>query len=71
MNSGIYGLDNGATPIAGLDAFSATVTVTRAGAALGLADDADALRVDVLVTGKGESIALTGYRLRHSPNSTG
>lgn len=71
MNSGIYGLDNGATPIAGLDSFSATVTVTRAGAALGLADDADALRVDVLVTGKGESIALTGYRLRHSPNSTG
>ena len=71
MTSGIYGLDNGATPIAGLDAFSATVTVTRAGAALGLAVDGDALRVDVLVTGKGESIVLTGYRLRHSPNATG
>jgi hypothetical protein len=44
--------------------------VTRAGAVFGLADDA-ALRVDVLVTGKGESITLTGYRLRHSPTNTG
>jgi MSHA pilin protein MshD len=71
MNAGIYSLDNGATPIAGLGAFSASVTVTRAGTSLGLASDADALRVDVLVSGSGETIALTGYRLRHSPAATG
>lgn len=70
MTSGIYSLDNGTTPIAGLDAYSATVTVTRAGTVFGLANDA-VLRVDVQVTGKGESITLTGYRFRHSPNSTG
>lgn len=71
MNAGIYSLDNGAVPIGGLGGYSASVTVTRAGAALGLASDADALRVDVLVSGRGESITLTGYRLRHSPAATG
>ena len=71
MNSGIYSLDNGATPIAGLAAYTATVTVSRAGLALGLATDDEALRVDVLVSGQGETITLTGYRLRHSPNATG
>ena len=71
MNGGIYSLDNGATPIAGLGAYSAAVTVTRAGISLGLPSDADALRVDVLVSGRGETITLTGYRLRHSPAATG
>ena len=71
MPSGIYSLDNGMTPVAGLDGYAAAVTVTRAGLALGLGSDAEALRVDVLVTGKGETITLTGYRLRHSPNATG
>lgn len=71
MSGGIYSLDNGAAPIAGLGAYSAAVTVTRAGTSLGLVNDADALRVDVVVTGRGESITLTGYRLRHSPNATG
>jgi MSHA pilin protein MshD len=71
MSAGIYSLDNGATPIAGLGAFSASVTVTRAGTSLGLASDAEALRVDVLVSGSGETITLTGYRLRHSPAATG
>jgi hypothetical protein len=71
MNGGIYSLDNGATAITGLGAYSASVTVTRAGSSLGLASDADALRVDVLVTGRGETITLTGYRLRHSPAATG
>ena len=70
MVSGIYSLDDGALPITGLGAYSATVTVTRAGIVFGLAAD-EALRVDVLVTGKGESITLTGYRLRHSPTNTG
>ncbi len=71
MNSGIYSLDNGATPIAGLGAYTALVTVTRAGTSLGLAGDAEALRIDVLVSGRGETITLTGYRLRHSPAATG
>ncbi len=71
MSSGIYSLDNGATPIAGLGAYSAAVTVTRAGVALGLGSDAEALRIDVLVSGRGETITLTGYRLRHSPAAIG
>jgi len=70
MGSGIYSLDNGTTPVTGLDSYSATVTVSRAGTVFGLADGA-VLRVDVLVSGKGETITLTGYRFRHSPNGTG
>lgn len=70
MSSGIYSMDNGSTPVAGLSAYSATVTVSRAGTVFGLAAGA-VLRVDVLVTGQGESITLTGYRFRHSPNATG
>lgn len=70
MSSGIYSLDNGSTPITGLGDYAATVTVSRAGSVFGLANDA-VLRVDVLVSGKGETITLTGYRFRHSPNGTG
>jgi MSHA pilin protein MshD len=70
MASGIYAIDNGSVPVAGLGAYSASVTVTRAGTVFGLANGA-VLRVDVLVTGKGETITLTGYRFRHSPNATG
>ena len=71
MGAGIYGYDDGSTPIAGLAAYTAAVTVTRSGLALGLATDADALRVEVQVSGHGETITLTGYRTRHSPTSTG
>jgi MSHA pilin protein MshD len=70
MAAGIYSLDNGATPVAGLGGYSASVTVSRAGAAFGLANDA-VLRVVVQVTGQGESITLTGYRFRYAPNATG
>ena len=70
MSSGIYSQDNGTTPIAGLSAYSAGISVTRAGAAFGLPDDA-VLRVDVQVTRAGETVTLTGYRFRHSPNATG
>lgn len=70
MSAGIYSLDNGATPVAGLGAYSASVSVSRAGATFGLASDA-VLRVDVLVTGKGESVTLSGYRFRYAPSSTG
>lgn len=70
MNSGIYSLDDGATAIAGLGAYRASVTVTRAGTLFSLPNDA-VLRVDVSVTGRGESITLTGYRFRYVPNATG
>lgn len=71
MSSGIYSLDNGTTPIAGLGAYSAAVSVSRAGLALALPSDGEALRVDVTVTVGNEAITLTGYRMRHSPNATG
>ena len=71
MNSGIYGLDDGTTPIAALAGYTASVSIVRAGLALGLASDDAALRIDVQVTRSGETIVLTGYRLRHSPNATG
>lgn len=68
MNAGITSLDGTAFPELG--DYAASVTVTRAGALFGLANDA-VLRVDVLVTGRGQNITLTGYRFRHSPNATG
>jgi MSHA pilin protein MshD len=71
MSSGIYSVDNAATPIAGLEAYSARVSVTRTGLALGLPSDGEALRVDVTVSVGQEAITLTGYRLRHSPSATG
>jgi MSHA pilin protein MshD len=66
----IYGMDDGSTRITALDGYSVSVTVSRAGTSFALAADA-ALRVDVLVTGRGETITLTGYRFRYAPNSTG
>ncbi len=70
MSAGIYGLDDGSTPLPGLGAYSASVTVSRAGSVFGLANDA-VLRIDVLVTGPGDSLTLTGYRFRYAPASTG
>ena len=70
MASGIYSLDNGAAPLAGLGAYSATVSVSRSGATFGLASDA-VLRIVVQVSGQGESITLTGYRFRYAPNASG
>ena len=70
MNAGIYGLDNSAAPVAGLGAYSANVSVTRAGATFGLPNDA-VLQVVVQVTGKGENVSLKGYRFRFAPNTTG
>lgn len=70
MAAGIYSLDNGAAPVAGLGAYSASVSVSRAGASFGLPADA-VLRVVVQVTHQGDSVSLTGYRFRYAPNSTG
>ena len=51
-----------------LTGYSASVTVTQVGTGFGLASNADALRIDVTVTGAGDSVTLTGFRFRHSPN---
>ncbi len=71
MTSGIYSIDDPATAITGLEKYSAAVSVTRAGTALGLASNAEALRVDVVITFGSNAITLTGYRLRYAPNATG
>jgi len=68
MGPGI--VSHGGAAVAGLEAYSASVNVTRAGATFGLPADA-VLRVDVQVSGRGETITLSGYRFRHSPNATG
>lgn len=57
----------GAT-IAGLEAYTATVAVSRGG--LGFADPDDVALVSVTVTGPGrESVALSRYRVRYAPNA--
>ncbi|HZE91894.1 MAG TPA: prepilin-type N-terminal cleavage/methylation domain-containing protein [Rhizobacter sp.] len=70
MVNGIRSLDDPSTPIAGLDAYSAGVAISQAGATFGLAP-AEALKVVVTVTGKGQTVVLTGYRVRYAPNAAG
>lgn len=59
------------TPLAGLGAYTANVTITRAGAAnsyAGLPLDA-VLQISVHVTGPANTdVTLTGYRVRYAPN---
>ena len=63
--AGIRDLSN--TAIAGLEPYSASVSVTAGG--LGLAN-AEVLQIAVTVTGPGnESATLNGYRTRYAPNS--
>ena len=63
--TGIRDLSN--TVVAGLENYSASVSVTAGG--LGLAS-ADVLLIAVTANGPGnESITLHGYRTRHAPNS--
>ncbi len=52
-----------------LAGYSASVAIAQAGSALGLANNNDALQIDVTVSGRGESITLTGYRLRYAPRA--
>ena len=68
MTSGIQDIDN--NTISGLGAYTATITITRAGTALGLATDDAALKISILVTGPGSASAtLEGYRTRYAPNT--
>jgi hypothetical protein len=50
-----------------LSGYGARVQVTQAGADFGLPNP-DVLRIDVSVTGQGETVSLSGFRFRHSPN---
>ena len=68
MNSGIYNINNAA--ITALAGYKASIAVSLAGTALGLADNTAGLRIDVTVTAPDLStITLTGYRSRHAPNT--
>jgi MSHA pilin protein MshD len=50
-----------------LAGYSASVVVTQAGTGFGLTNT-DVLRIDVTVTSGRESVTLSGFRFRHSPN---
>lgn len=66
MNDGIYAISDGATVIAGLEKYTANVTVTEVGGDFGLAAG-EAVRVNVRVTNPaGEEVALSGYRFRYA-----
>jgi MSHA pilin protein MshD len=59
------------TPLSGLNAYTANVTITRAGAAAPFATfPLDAvLKISVHVTGPANTdVTLTGYRVRYAPN---
>lgn len=70
MSLGIQDISN--TSIAGLGAYSASVTVSQAGLGAGANTiaGADALRISVTVSGPGGvAITLDGYRTRYAPNT--
>lgn len=70
MSSGIRLPTSAATIVTGLDRYTASVAISQAGTAMGLADDSDALRIDVTVGAPSlPSLTLTGYRFRYAPNS--
>jgi len=59
------------TPLTGLNAYSATVTITRAGVAAPYASFAldSVLKISVRVIGPANTdVTLTGYRVRYAPN---
>jgi MSHA pilin protein MshD len=65
------GAGTGTVIDATLQGYSATVTVTRIGTALGTGLDNDAaLRIDVTVTGPAKTtVKLTGYKVRYAPKA--
>jgi len=68
MASGIQDIEN--NTISGLGSYSASIAITRAGTALGLAANEDALKISIQVTGPGSvSMTLDGYRTRYAPNA--
>ena len=69
MATGIQNITN--ATISGLGAYSVDpIVVTQAGTALGLAVNADALRISITVRGPGGvTTTLEGYRTRYAPNT--
>lgn len=68
MNGGIVDVTN--TAVAGLGAYSASISVAAGALNTIGAASGDALRITVTVTGPGGvSVALDGWRSRHAPNS--
>lgn len=68
MSAGILAPTDSSVTLPGLGGYTARVRVSQAGAALGLADDTAALRIEVSVGAPGQAeFVLTGYRLRHAP----
>jgi MSHA pilin protein MshD len=59
------------TVVSGLNKYSASVAISRAGTSfLGAADDGAALQIMVTVTAPdGNTVVLDGYRARYAPNS--
>ncbi len=58
------------TDVTGLENYTATVTVSQAGTALGLALDEQALKIVVVVSHpNGTQITLEGYRTRYAPST--
>ena len=53
--------------------YTASVAISRAGgiAPFGALPADAALKIEVTVTGQGESVTLTGYRLRYAPRAAG
>jgi MSHA pilin protein MshD len=50
-----------------LTGYGASINVTQVGSQWSL-PNADVLRIDVTVTGQGQTVTLSGFRFRHSPN---
>jgi MSHA pilin protein MshD len=68
--TGIHSPTDANNSITRLGNYSASITITQVGTALGLADNTAALRIDVKVMAPTQSIiTLTGYRYRYAPNS--
>lgn len=56
------------SPITGLGAYTASVSISQAGATFSL-PVADVLQIDVKVVSGDTDITLTGYRFRYAPNA--
>lgn len=71
MTPGTGGIkDITGSPVTGLENYTATVTVSLAGTALGLAANEQALKIEVVVSHpNGTSITLEGYRTRYAPRT--
>ena len=70
MNAGSGGIkDITGGAIAGLDAYTASVTITQAGTTPFALPNADVLQIDVRVQSGDVDVTLTGYRFRYAPNS--